>query len=210
MTIRLQNLAMTYGKIDALLVDELRLEPERLYVLTGPNGAGKSTLLQILAGLLEPTSGNVHIDRAIPGSLEARRVVSFIPDLPALFDDLTLDDQLHYIARLHKLEAVPEACLDLAQRIEAEDLFTRFPRSMSKGQRQKASLLVGTARPLTVLLLDEPTSGLDADSRTALIAGLGVLAASGVTVVASTHDEELIEAGDDRIQLDNGKLVTEV
>lgn len=208
MSVRVSDLAVTFGKVDALSVPDLTLESSHLYVVTGPNGAGKSTLLQIIAGLLEPTQGHVHIDRASPGSLEARRLVSFVPDLPALFDDLTLDDQLHYVARLHKNKTLPDTCLDLIERLDAEPLLNKFPRSMSKGQRQKASLLVGTARPLTVLLLDEPTSGLDADSRTALIEGLAALTASGVTVLASTHDDELIEAAETRIELRDGHLVS--
>lgn len=209
MKIRATDLAVSYGKIDALAIDRLVLGPGQLYVLTGPNGSGKSTLLHVVAGLLAPTSGKVHIGRALPGSLEARREVSFVPDLPALFDDLTLDDQLHYVARLHKHKSLPTVCVDLMDRLQAEDLLIKFPRSMSKGQRQKAALLVAAARPFSVFLLDEPTTGLDADSKTSLIDGLVALADAGVTVVASTHDDELINAAHDHIRLVGGRLLAE-
>lgn len=206
MSIKARELAMKFGKIEALAIDSLSLDPGQLYALVGPNGAGKSTLLQLVAGLLKPTSGSVTVDGELPGSIGARRVVSFVPDLPALFDDLTLDDQLHYVARLYKHTSPSDICLDLIERLDADSLLTKFPRAMSKGQRQKASLLVGTARPFSVLLLDEPTTGLDADSRTALIDALLTLARSGVTIVASTHDEELIEAADADLHLIDGRL----
>lgn len=209
MILKVTNLAVRFGKVEALAVTDLALPAARLCVVTGPNGAGKSTLLQILAGLLKPTTGDVEINGARPGSLDARRVVSFVPDLPALFDDLTLDDQLHYVARLHKNKTLPEACLDLVGRLDAEGLLTKFPRSMSKGQRQKAALLVGVARPFTLLLLDEPTTGLDAASRTALIEGLSTFARAGSTLLASTHNQELIDAADMRIELVDGRLVVD-
>jgi ABC-2 type transport system ATP-binding protein len=200
------GLTMSFGKLKVLDVDRLTIPSATTAVLTGPNGAGKSTLLMILSGLLRPTTGSITIDRNEPGSLGARSVVSFVPDQPALFDDLTLNDQLHYVGRLYGRKELTAQCLGLIDALDAEPLLKKFPRSMSKGQRQKAGLLVATARPFTVLLLDEPTTALDAESCTALVAALGEFAEQGATVLSSTHDAELIAAANIEFRLTNGAI----
>ena len=204
--IEFEQVAKSYDKIVALDIERLRVEPASLAVLVGPNGAGKSTLLTLVAGLTKPSAGSISVNSVAAGSRAAREVVTFVPDQPALFDDLTLSDQLGYLARLHKLREPTELCQEMISVLDAHELLDGLPRSMSKGQRQKASLLMGMARPFEVLLLDEPTTGLDASSRAALISALASLAEAGKTVLCSTHEIELIEAAGDRIQLSDGRL----
>src|SRR5262249_48692936 len=72
-----------------------------MVVLVGPNGAGKTTFLKMVAGLLEPTTGEVLISGAPAGTIPARALTSYIPDSPALYDDLSLDEHLQYVAGLH-------------------------------------------------------------------------------------------------------------
>jgi len=178
--------------------------------IVGPNGSGKSTLLMIMTGLLEPTSGRVLIDDHRAGSLGARALLSFVPDKPALFDDLTLAEQMAYVARLNGLDqpyAVAERLLEVFQ---AHDLLDRFPRSLSKGQRQKASLMVATSRPFDALLLDEPTSGLDSESHAGLIEVLGELADEAKLIVTSTHEAQLIDASSSLARIVDGTLVSGV
>jgi ABC-2 type transport system ATP-binding protein len=205
--IELRGVRHRYGKALALSVDRLSITTST--VLVGHNGAGKSTLLLTVAGLLLPTEGTVTVGGAPAGSPDARRAVSFVPDVPALFDDLTLGDQMSYVARLHGgngAEPAP-AALELVELLEADDLLGRLPGAMSKGQRQKASLLVATARPCTVLLTDEPTTGLDSDSRDALLRGFQHLEAAGLIIVSSTHDDDLIVATPNQVQLAGGQVV---
>ncbi len=207
--ITISRLKMSFGKVTALNIDELTVSEGEHHALIGSNGAGKSTLLMVLAGLLQPSSGRARIAGTPVGSIDARAAVSFVPDQPALFDDLTLDDQLHYVARLYGNAEPADTCLRLIEALNGDELLMKFPRSMSKGQRQKAGLLVATARPFDVLLLDEPTTALDAESRTALIHQLSGLAEQGMTVVCSTHDDELIDATDSSTTLTNGRIITE-
>ncbi|MEZ5406556.1 MAG: ABC transporter ATP-binding protein [Acidimicrobiales bacterium] len=204
--IEIRGLQHRYGK--ALALDVPRLSIDTSTVLVGHNGAGKSTLLLSLAGLLVPTEGVITIGGDPAGSPAARRRVSFVPDSPALFDDLTLADQMRYVARLHggrKAEPA-EAANELVELLDASELLDRLPSAMSKGQRQKASLLVATARPCSVLLADEPTTGLDTESRDALLRGFAHLERSGVIIVSSTHDGELIAATPGRLRLSGGRL----
>lgn len=205
--IEIRGLQHRYGKALALSVPRLTIDAST--VLVGHNGAGKSTLLLSLAGLLVPTDGVITIGGDPAGSPAARRRVSFVPDSPALFDDLTLADQMRYVARLHggrKAEPA-EAASELVDLLDAGELLDRLPSAMSKGQRQKASLLVATARPCSVLLADEPTTGLDTESRDALLRGFAHLErAAGVIIVSSTHDGELIAATPGRLRLVGGRL----
>lgn len=204
--IEMRSVRHRYGRSLALDVDRLTIDAST--VLIGHNGAGKSTLLLIVAGLLAPSEGRVTIGGAPAGHRDARRRVSFVPDIPALFDDLTLGDQMRYVARLHGgngAEPAP-AATDLVDLLDAGDLLDRLPAAMSKGQRQKASLLVATARPCTVLLADEPTTGLDSESRLALLRGFDHLQDEGLLIVSSTHDEALIDATAGQVHLEAGRI----
>ncbi len=203
-----EELQQVYAKSVALEIDHLVIEPGTT-ALVGHNGAGKSTLLLIAAGLILPTRGTVQIDGHPAGSLAARSLVSFVPDQPALFDDLSLWDQMTYVARLHGHSEPTEISTRLTEILEASDLLERYPNAMSKGQRQKASLLVATARPLTVLLADEPTTGLDAAAKSAFVEALSTLVDNGVSIVSSTHDQELIDRSATELRLEGGRVVGE-
>lgn len=196
----------TYAKTTVLDIEHLVIHKGTNNVIAGPNGAGKSTLLLLVAGLSKPTTGAILVERAEAGTRPVLEKVSFAPDQPALFDDLTLGDQLQYVARLSKRTAPNETCLHLVDDLDAEDLLERFPRSMSKGQRQKASILVATARPFEILLLDEPTTGLDDNSQRALITALQRLTSDGKIVVSSTHEPDLIAQADRQILIEKGSL----
>lgn len=186
-------------------IDNLKIEAPGHVALVGENGAGKSTLLLLIAGLLTPRSGQVTIGGAIAGSVEARELVSFIPDKPALFDDLTLTEQMDYVARLSGHDVPMPFAIDLIERLGAEELLDRFPRTLSKGQRQKASLLVATSRPFKVLLLDEPTAGLDKSSHRKLVEAVEELSETALVLV-STHDPQLMQAAPRRAEIADGRL----
>jgi ABC-type multidrug transport system ATPase subunit len=203
--IEIDQVSKTYGQTVVLTVDQWRLSSCNC-VLAGQNGAGKTTLLLMLAGLEHPTRGTVRIDGHRAGSRSARAVVSFAPDQPALFDDLTIADQMTYVARLHGLAKPYEVADELVERLGAQALLGRFGRGMSKGQRQTAGLLVATSRPFEVLLLDEPTTGLDTRSRAGLIEVVQGLAERGCTVISSTHDPDLLAAADTTVRIADGAL----
>lgn len=188
-----------------IAVDNLKIEGPGNVALVGANGAGKSTLLLLIAGLLMPRSGQITVGGVEAGSVPARELVSFIPDKPALFDDLTLTEQMTYVARLSGHDEPLPFALDLIERLGAEDLLDRFPRTLSKGQRQKASLLVATSRPFEVLLLDEPTAGLDKTSHLRLVEAVTELSEDALVLV-STHDPQLMEASTRRAEIENGQL----
>ena len=103
-----EHLGKAYDDLDALANFNLTCKPGELIALVGHNGSGKSTFLRLAAGLLEPTEGEVRIGGAPAGSLDARAELSFIPDEPVLYDDLSVNEHIEYIGRLHGFEEWPE------------------------------------------------------------------------------------------------------
>jgi ABC-type multidrug transport system ATPase subunit len=187
------GLAKDYGDGLGLEPFDLRVEAGELVVLVGPNGAGKSTLLRLVAGLLEPTAGTVHVAGQPAGSLEARAATSWIPDAPVLYDDLSVDEHLEYVARLHGAPAWEERAAELLETLNLAHRSADLPVRFSRGLRQKTSIAVGLVRPFELLLVDEPFVGLDLPAQGALVELLDGLASSGVAVVVSTHQLDLAE-----------------
>ena len=154
--LHVENVSKSYGSHEVLRSISLEVAQGETVAIVGPNGAGKSTLLRLIAGQLELEEGTITIAGAAPGSVEARRAVSFVSDNPVLYDDLSVMEHLEYIARMHDFEEWQpraEQLIDLlGLSARQDDLPTRF----SRGLRQKAALAIGLVRPLDLLLVDEP------------------------------------------------------
>src|SRR4051794_23375785 len=99
--LRAHGLGRSYDGFIALGSFQLEVDAGELVALVGPNGAGKTTFLTLAAGLLEPSSGSVLIDGALSGSLDARRALSYLPDTPVFYEDLSVAEHLGYVAALH-------------------------------------------------------------------------------------------------------------
>jgi ABC-2 type transport system ATP-binding protein len=177
----------------ALAPLELEIQQGDLVALVGPNGAGKTTFMTIVAGLLEPTSGLVQIGGSTAGSLAARAAVSYIPDSPVLYDDLSLNEHLEYIAGLHGVIDWKSKAQRLLHLLNLEAWGDGLPSEFSRGMRQKASIAIGLIRPFSLLLADEPFDGLDPASRNVLFDLLRETCRSGSAVVVSTHRKEVID-----------------
>lgn len=195
-----------YDELVALNGLSMKAEPGELIALVGHNGSGKSTFLRMAAGLLDPTDGEITIAGYAAGSINARAELSFIPDEPVLYDDLSVNEHIEYIGRLHGFEEWPEVAdallenLGLAHR--ADDLPARF----SRGLRQKTSLVLGLVRPFSVLAIDEPFVGLDPSGQAALTDLLVDAAASGACVIVATHQLEFLEHASRCIGLRDGEV----
>ena len=104
--LQVKGLIRRYATLTALGELDLEIEEGEFVALVGPNGAGKSTLLACVAGLLEPSEGEVRVLGAIAGSLPARAATSYLGDEPVLYDDLSLEEHLEYISRLDRKSVV--------------------------------------------------------------------------------------------------------
>lgn len=201
----LEGVAKDYGDGLGLRPFDLEVEAGELVVLVGPNGAGKSTLLRLSAGLLEPTAGRVVVAGEPAGSLSARAATSWIPDSPVLYDDLSVDEHLAYVARLHRAEGWEERAEALVERLHLSDRAADLPARFSRGLRQKTSLAVGLVRPFDLLLVDEPFVGLDLPGQATILALLGEAAEEGAAVIVSTHQLDLADRATRCVGLRDGE-----
>jgi len=201
-----QRLVKRYGSSKALGPLDLQVRPGELVALLGPNGAGKSTLLAIAAGLLEPSGGEVAVFGEPPGSLAARRLVSYVPDTPVLYDDLSIAETAEYVARLAGEASWEERVSELLERFGLADRADQSPARLSRGLRQRAALVVGLARPFRLLLLDEPFATLDAQSAGLLAAYLEERVEAGAAVVVASHQHDVLPARCRSLRLRGGRL----
>src|SRR5215813_14706896 len=102
------RLTKEYGEVVALEEFTFAAEPGELVAMVGHNGSGKSTFLRLVAGLLEPSDGVLVVANAPAGSVRARAEVSFVPDQPVLYDDLSVNEHIEYTGRLHGEHEWPE------------------------------------------------------------------------------------------------------
>lgn len=196
-----------YADLVALAALSLRVPYGQSVALVGHNGSGKSTFLRVAAGLLDLTEGEMTIAGEPVGSSAARAAVSFLPDEPVLYDDLSVREHLAYVAALHGVNADVGDFDELLDRVglghRADDLPARF----SRGLRQKASIALGLVRPFEILLVDEPFVGLDAPGKEAMLGILDELHADGATIVVATHDPGYVERVDRCIALRDGVVI---
>ena len=163
--------------------------------LVGPNGAGKTTLLLMLAALLRPDTGTIRVNGLDPVTQprEVHRVVGWMPDSFGTWDSLTCTEILQTFAvaqGVETREAAGRAAQMLAV-VHLEDMAAAPARVLSRGQKQRLGLARALIHYPSVLLLDEPAAGMDPRSRADLRQLLRSLADGGVTVLISSHNEEI-------------------
>jgi heme exporter protein A len=157
--------------------------------VVGPNGAGKTTLLRILAGLMRPTAGQVRVlgQPLERGSVQARGAIGLLSHQSLLYDDLTLLENLTFVARLYGLGRPREVARAALTQAGLEDRGDELPRRLSRGLLQRAAIARALLHRPKVLLLDEPFTSLDAAAADRLRADLRGRLAGGLGVVLVTH-----------------------
>lgn len=210
--IELSHVTKRYGT--KLAVDDLSLAvaPGELFAFLGPNGAGKTTTIKMLCGLLFPTAGTVRVgglDVVAQGD-EARKLVSYVPDQPFLYEKLTGREFLQFVADLYGMPPARaadrmQAVIDLFGLHEfVDDLTERY----SHGMRQRTVFAAALIHEPKLLITDEPTVGLDPKSIRLLKDLLRAEAARGTTVFLSTHSLDVAQELADRIGIvERGRLI---
>jgi ABC-2 type transport system ATP-binding protein len=195
-TIAVSGLTKTYGRIAALRRVTLAVPQGTLFGLLGPNGAGKSTLIKAVVGVLRPSAGTVRVLDLDPlrDAAEVRRQIGYMPQSPALYDDLSARDNVTFFGRAHSMPA-PQRRIDAV--LELTDLAARAAdpvHTFSGGMQRRVSLACALVHGPRVLFLDEPTAAVDPYLRARLWQTFRDLAATGVTLFISTHlmDEALL------------------
>ena len=202
-----ERASKAYGELTALLPLDLAVPAGQLVALIGHNGSGKSTFLRMAAGLLDLSGGTIEVGGSPAGTSEARSLVSFLPDEPVLYDDLSVREHLAYVAALHGVH-LPEEDLDgLIDRVGLTARADDLPSQFSRGLRQRTSIALGLVRPFELLLVDEPFVGLDLGGKDALLDIFDELHADGATIVVATHDPSFVERADRCVALRDGEVV---
>jgi ABC-2 type transport system ATP-binding protein len=211
--IDIQGLSKTFGT--TLAVDNLTLAIPKgeFFTLLGPNGAGKTTTLKIVAGLLRPTKGRVSVsghDMAKKNT-EAKRLISFIPDIPYIYEKLTGREFLYFIGELYELDKkrLRNETERLLELFYMEDYGNQLMESYSHGMRQKIVICSALLPEPRLIIIDEPMVGLDPRSIRLVKDILRSSADDGMTVLMSTHTLALAEEISDRIGiLHRGQLIS--
>jgi len=195
----------------AILQDvSLRATGGRMLAIVGPSGSGKTTLLGVLAGLVRVDAGTVHLDGVrVDGSVQQRRSFGFLLQTHALLPVLTAVENVEIALRARGMQ--PDAARARAvaslEEVGLGDALHRPVERLSGGQQQRVALARALAPGPAVLLADEPTSELDAVTRDRMIDMITARAAEGHVVVIATHDLEVADRCDDRIDLRDGRQV---
>lgn len=177
----------------------------------GPNGAGKSTTMQIISGNLAPTRGRVWINGIdiLDEPRRAKAHLGFLPELPPLYRELTVDEYLQYCARLHAIPRSRErAAIDIAkQRCGLVAVGQRLIGNLSKGYRQRVGIAQAILHMPAVVILDEPTAGLDPNQIHEMRLLIRELSTDH-SVILSTHILPEVQAVCDQVQIiHRGELV---
>jgi len=202
-----ESATKAYADLVALASLDLTIPPGQTVALVGHNGSGKSTFLRLAAGLLDLSDGAISIAGAPAGTPDARAAVSFLPDDPVLYDDLSVREHLAYVAALHGVDLPAD---DLDELIDLVGLTPRaddLPSQFSRGLRQRTSIALGLVRPFQILLVDEPFVGLDAGGKAALLDILDELHQDGAAIVVATHDPSYVERVQRCVALRDGEVV---
>ncbi len=179
----------SYGPIKVLDGLSLAVNESEIFGVLGANGAGKTTLMRLLIGLQKPSSGSVRVFGEPPSTRIAGRI-GYMPQLSALYQELSVRQNVDFFARMYGLsrsaerrEAVDRAIewVDLAGR--QKDLLTK----LSGGMRQRVSLAIALVHEPELLVLDEPTVGLDPELRATFWEQFRSMASGGATLIISSH-----------------------
>jgi heme exporter protein A len=178
-----------FGRARILHGLDLTLAPGEALAVVGPNGAGKTTLLRILAGLMRPTAGEVRVTgRPLArGDHQARRAIGLLTHQSLLYDDLTLLENLTFVARLYQLARPREVARTALEGAGLEGRAEELPRRLSRGLLQRAAIARAMLHAPEVLLLDEPFTALDASAADGLRSTLQARLAQGSGLLLVTH-----------------------
>jgi len=159
--LRLHNLHKSYASFPALKNVDLELAPGRIMGILGPNGSGKTTLIKIVAGLLQPSGGEVLVCGKAPG-VQTKALVSFLPDVNHLPNWMTIQGIIQYFNTFYE-DFDPERAFALLERLGIDQ--GRKVTALSKGTREKLQLSLALARKARLYLMDELLEGIDPVAR---------------------------------------------
>lgn len=209
--IEISHLVKKYGGHYAVKDLNVTIRDGRIYGFLGPNGAGKSTTMNIITGYLAPTAGEVKIDGhdIMKEPEEAKREIGYLPEVPPLYPDMTVEEYLRFAARLKKIssgqrEDEVERCINLAQLSEVRK---RLIANLSKGYKQRVGLAQAVLGEPRIIILDEPTVGLDPKQMIEMREQIRSLGKKHTVILSSHILSEVSAVCDEILIISQGELV---
>jgi heme exporter protein A len=188
LAVEVAGVSRTFGRRRAVDNVDLALQPGDCLGLFGPNGAGKTTLLRVIAGLLRPTKGTVHVEGNSVYEVTVRRHIGLISHQSMLYRALTARENVEFAARLYGVNDPRAAATRALERMRILDRRDTPVRSLSRGLQQRVSIARAIVHEPSVVLLDEPYTGLDAAGGAALTEMLQLLRAAQAALILVTHN----------------------
>ena len=202
--LRCENLTKTYGNLVALNNVNLTLESGKIIGLLGPNGSGKTTMIKIINGLLTPTSGQLLIDGMAPGT-ETKRIVAYLPDNHFLNSWMTVQQIVEQFADFYA-DFSSERAYEMLNRLNIAPSVKL--KTLSKGNKEKVSLILVMSRQAKLYVLDEPIAGVDPATRDYIISTIINNYNPEASVLISTHlISDIEEVLDEVVFIQNGNIL---
>ena len=193
--IQVDGLHKLYGDFPAVQGLSFEVGPGEVLGLVGPNGAGKTTTIRSIAGIIIPTSGRIRIAEhdLVKDPVAAKAALAFIPDEPHLFEYLTVEEHLRFVARLYRMGDVGDRIPGLLDELDLSEKRGALPGELSRGMKQKLAIACGLLHDPKALLLDEPLTGLDPVGIRRMKTTIMRRSAEGTAVILSSHLLHLVE-----------------
>ncbi|WP_231633278.1 ABC transporter ATP-binding protein [Numidum massiliense] len=207
----LRGITKRFGKFTAVKNVDLAVGKGTVYGLLGANGAGKTTLIKMLCGLLVPTSGHGEVlgRDLVSGRAYIKQRIGYMSQKFSLYDDLTVRENLSFYSQLYNVANREERIATLLRQFDISHVQEKVVYSLSSGIRQRVAFACAIVHEPQLLFLDEPTSGVDPIARRVMWDWLYELAASGMTIVVTTHYMDEAEHCDRVAFMNAGEIVAE-
>ena len=209
LAIDVHGLNKSFGDKHVVQDFSIQVEPGRICGFLGPNGSGKTTTLRMLCGLLTPDSGDgTCLGLDIIGEANAiKRQTGYMTQKFSLYEDLTLEENLMFSARVHELDRRKDRVDRALERLGLIERRSQLAGTLSGGWKQRLALATATLHEPKLLLLDEPTAGVDPKARRTFWDEIHALSAEGLTVLVSTHYMDEAERCHEIAYIAYGKLI---
>lgn len=181
-----KNLVKSFGHVRAVDGLSLAVRPGEIYGLLGPNGSGKTTLIRLITGLLKPAAGTVTVLGQRMPNKRALAAVGYMTQAGALYEDLTVRENITFFARMCG-GVTRDRVGEMLALVELQDRAGSLVRQLSGGMKQRVSLACALVHRPRLLLLDEPTVGVDPQLRVSFWEYFQRLAGEGAALLVSSH-----------------------
>ena len=204
-----KDICSSYGKHNVLQNISLELQAGEILGLLGPNGSGKSTLMNLLALIRKPDCGQIYFEKTNVWEKPAviRRLVGYVPQDIALFEELTVHDNLMCWSR-QKTKTAKKRIAEISEQLDLESISGKRVSTLSGGMKRRVNLAVALLDMPKLLIMDEPFAGIDSEHEQSIENFLIELRKQGISQIISGHNpEQIIELADKLLILNQGMTV---